>query len=169
MTFQRILVTLELSPRDESVFSEALSLAQNIGAQLILIHCLSDFTEMAMMSQTGLGSGYGLPGTPTVNTMSPGMVNMNLVEEANTAKHQQVEKHLATYEKQAASQGVSVECKCYEATGSVGSQICQIAEDLKADLIILGRKGHNAIAEALLGSVSNHVMHHAPCAVLIIQ
>lgn len=169
MSFKKILVTLELSPKDESVFSEALDLAQHIGAQLILIHCLSDLTEMAMMSQTGLGSGYGLTGTPTVSTMSPGMVNMNLVEEANTAKHQQVEKHLATYQKQAVSRGVSVESKCYEATGSVGSQICQIAQDLSVDLIILGRKGHNAIAEALLGSVSNHVMHHAPCAVLIIQ
>jgi len=124
---------------------------------------------MAMMSQTGLGSGFGLPGTPSLTTMSPGMVNMDLVEEANTTKHQQVEKHLASYEQQAASQGVSVELKCYEATGSVGSQICQIAQDLNVDLIVLGRKGHNAITEALLGSVSNHVMHHAPCAVLIIQ
>ncbi|MEM7714538.1 MAG: universal stress protein, partial [Cyanobacteria bacterium P01_A01_bin.68] len=99
----------------------------------------------------------------------PGMVNMDLVEEANTTKHQQVEKHLTSYQQQAAVKGVSVELKCYAATGSVGSQICQIAEDLNVDLIVLGRKGHNAITEALLGSVSNHVMHHAPCAVLIIQ
>ncbi|BAY83068.1 hypothetical protein NIES267_25540 [Calothrix parasitica NIES-267] len=169
MSFQKILVTLELSPRDESVFSEALNLAKHIGAQLILIHCLSDLAEMAMMSQTGLGSGFGLPGTPSLTTMSPGMVNMDLVAEANTTKHQKVEKHLASFQQQAASQGVSVECKLYEATGSVGSQISQIAQDLNVDLIILGRKGHNAIAEALLGSVSNYVMHHAPCAVLIIQ
>lgn len=169
MSFQKILVTLELSPRDESVFYEALNLAEHTGAQLILIHCLSDLAEIAMMSQTGLGSGFGLPGTPSLTTMSPGMVNMDLVEEANTTKHQQVEKHLASYQQQAASQGVSVELKCYEARGSVGSQICQIAQDLKVDLIVLGRKGHNAITEALLGSVSNHVMHHAPCAVLIIQ
>lgn len=169
MSFQKILVTLELSPRDESVFSEALSLAEHLGAQLTLIHCLSDLTEMAMMSETGLGSAYGLPGTPAASTMSPGMVNIALVEEASTAKHQQIKKHFASYEKQAAAKGVSVECKCYEATGSVGSQICQIAQDLNVDLIILGRKGHNAIAEALLGSVSNHVMHHAPCAILIIQ
>ncbi|MEL6164158.1 MAG: universal stress protein [Cyanobacteria bacterium J06641_2] len=169
MSFQKILVTLELSPRDESVFSEALSLAEHIGAQLILIHCLSDLTEMAMMSQTGLDSAYGSPGIPAASTMSPAMVNMDLVKEASTVKHQQVEKHLASYEKQAAAKGVAVEYKWYEATGSVGSQICQIAQDLNVDLIILGRKGHNAIAEALLGSVSNHVMHHAPCAILIIQ
>ena len=94
MSFQKILVTLELSPRDESVFSEALNLAEHTGAQLILIHCLSALAEMAMMSQTGLGSDFGLPGSPSLTTMSPGMGNMELVEEANTTKHQQVEKHL---------------------------------------------------------------------------
>ncbi|AFY55250.1 universal stress protein UspA-like protein [Rivularia sp. PCC 7116] len=169
MTFQKILVALELSPRDESVFSEALNLAKNVGAQLSLIHCLSDLTEMAMMSQTGLDTGYAIPVTPSASTMSPAMVNIDLIKEANITKHQQVEKHLALYQKQASSLGVSVECKCYESTGNTGSQICRIAQDLNVDLIILGRKGHNAIAEALLGSVSNYVLHHAPCAILVIQ
>ncbi len=169
MTFTKILVALELSPRDESVFSEALSLAKNIGAQLTLIHCLSDLTEMAMISQTQMDSGgMGLSGIPGAS-MSPAMVNMNLIEDANITKHQQVEKHLALYEKQASSQGVRVESKCYEGTENIGSQICQIAQDLQVDLIILGRKGHNGIAEALLGSVSNTVLHHAPCAILVIQ
>ena len=169
MTFQKILVALELSPRDESVFSEALSLAQNIGAQITLIHCLSDLTEMAMMSQTGMDSGMGLSGIPGATSMSPAMVNIDLIEDANITKHQQVEKHLALYQKQASSEGVRVEYKCYEGTENIGSQICQIAQDLNVDLIILGRKGHNGIAEALLGSVSNTVLHHAPCAILVIQ
>ncbi|MGB3642828.1 MAG: universal stress protein [Rivularia sp. (in: cyanobacteria)] len=169
MTFNKILVALELSPRDEFVFSEALTLAKNIGAQISLIHCLSDLTEMAMMSQTGMDSGMGLSGIPGASSMSPAMVNIDLIEDANITKHQQVEKHLALYEKQASSQGVRVESKCYEGTENIGSQICQIAQDLNVDLIVLGRKGHNGIAEALLGSVSNTVLHHAPCAILVIQ
>ncbi len=168
MTFKKILVALELSPTDEAVFSEAVNLAQSIGAQLTIIHCLSDLTEMAIMSQSGLGTGYGFPDYAG-NTMSPAMANMELIEQANLTKHEQAEKHLAQYEKQAALGGVSAQVKCYEATGSVGSQICQIAGDLNVDLIIIGRKGHNGIAEALLGSVSNHVLHHAPCAILVIQ
>lgn len=171
MTFKKILVALELSPRDETVFSEAVSLAKDLGAQLTLIHCLSDLTEMAMMSQPGLGSGYGSFGTSagTSINMSPAMANLDLIEEANISKHEQAQRHLSLYEKEASSRGLSVECKCYEGTGSVGSQICQIAQDLKVDMIILGRKGHSGITEALLGSVSNHVMHHAPCAILVIQ
>ncbi|MEM7555696.1 MAG: universal stress protein [Cyanobacteria bacterium P01_A01_bin.84] len=37
------------------------------------------------------------------------------------------------------------------------------------ELIILGRKGHKAIAEALLGIASSHVMHRVPCTILVIQ
>ncbi|MEM6755495.1 MAG: hypothetical protein AAF630_21285, partial [Cyanobacteria bacterium P01_C01_bin.38] len=109
MAFQNILVALEHSPKDESVFSEALSLAQYIGARLTLIHCLSDLTEMVMMSQTAMDSGMGLSGIPGSTSMSPAMANIDLIEDANIAKHQQVEKHLALYEKQALSQGVRVE------------------------------------------------------------
>ncbi|MEA5597579.1 universal stress protein [Rivularia sp. UHCC 0363] len=168
MTFKKILVALELSPTDEAVFLEAVNLAQSIGAQLTIIHCLSDLTEMAIMSQSGLGNGYGFPDYAG-NTMSPAMANMDLIEQANLTKHEQTEKHLTQYQQKAALGGVSAQVKCYEAPGSVGSQICQIAEDLNVDLIIIGRKGHNGIAEALLGSVSNHVLHHAPCAILVIQ
>ncbi len=38
-----------------------------------------------------------------------------------------------------------------------------------ADLIVLGRRGRTGLAEALLGSVSNYVLHHAPCSVLVVQ
>jgi nucleotide-binding universal stress UspA family protein len=41
------------------------------------------------------------------------------------------------------------------------------AED--ADLLVLGSRGHGGFAGALLGSVSQHCVHHAPCPVVIIR
>ena len=38
-----------------------------------------------------------------------------------------------------------------------------------ADLIVVGRRGHGSFAEALLGSVSQHCVHHAHCPVLIMR
>jgi nucleotide-binding universal stress UspA family protein len=38
-----------------------------------------------------------------------------------------------------------------------------------ADLLVLGSRGHGGFAEALLGSVSQHCVHHAPCPVVIIR
>jgi nucleotide-binding universal stress UspA family protein len=39
----------------------------------------------------------------------------------------------------------------------------------EASLLVVGSRGHGGFAEALLGSVSQHVVHHAPCPVVIIR
>jgi nucleotide-binding universal stress UspA family protein len=38
-----------------------------------------------------------------------------------------------------------------------------------ADLLVVGSRGHGGFAEALLGSVSQHCVQHAPCPVVIIR
>ena len=38
-----------------------------------------------------------------------------------------------------------------------------------ADLLVVGSRGHGAVAGMLLGSVSEHVVAHAPCPVVVIR
>ena len=38
-----------------------------------------------------------------------------------------------------------------------------------ADLLVVGSRGHGGFAGALLGSVSQHCAHHAPCPIVIIR
>lgn len=38
-----------------------------------------------------------------------------------------------------------------------------------ADLLVVGSRGHGGFTEALLGSVSQHCVHHAACPVVIIR
>jgi nucleotide-binding universal stress UspA family protein len=52
--------------------------------------------------------------------------------------------------------------------GKPGPEICRVADEDHMDVILLGRKGHSALAEVLLGSTSHYVIHHAPCAVTVV-
>ena len=80
---------------------------------------------------------------------------------------EQVQKWLQTYHHKVKDQGVSAEFG-YK-VGEPGPSICDLAQSWGADLIVLGRRGYKGLEEFLLGSISNHVVHHAPCSVLVIQ
>ena len=67
----------------------------------------------------------------------------------------------------AAEAGVDVER--FARQGDPADAILDVAEETKADLIIVGNKGMTGARRFLLGSVPNKVSHHAPCSVLIIR
>jgi nucleotide-binding universal stress UspA family protein len=51
-------------------------------------------------------------------------------------------------------------------TGAPADSICEVASQVKADVIVVGNKGMTGLRR-VLGSVPNSVAHQAPCAVLI--
>lgn len=53
--------------------------------------------------------------------------------------------------------------------GSPDSRIVETAEEINADLIVVGSHGYNRWERLLLGSVSDSVVHHAPCSVLVVR
>lgn len=44
-----------------------------------------------------------------------------------------------------------------------------IRESADADLLVVGSRGHGGLAEAILGSVGQHCVHHAVCPVVIVR
>jgi len=53
--------------------------------------------------------------------------------------------------------------------GTPESRIVETAEEMHADLIVIGSHGYKTWERMLLGSVSNSVVHHAPCSVLVVR
>jgi nucleotide-binding universal stress UspA family protein len=53
--------------------------------------------------------------------------------------------------------------------GEVDLEIVSLAKELGADLIVMGCRGHRGIRRAIEGSVSDGVIRHAPCPVLVVR
>ena len=52
--------------------------------------------------------------------------------------------------------------------GDAGPMIVWVAEHEHSDVIVVGSHGHGVLKRLVMGSVSTHVMHHAPCPVLLV-
>ena len=62
-----------------------------------------------------------------------------------------------------------VDVATYARQGDPADAILDVAEEQRADLIVVGNKGMSGAKRFLLGSVPNKVSHHAPCTVMIIR
>jgi len=78
-----------------------------------------------------------------------------------------VDATLAEAEGRTAGAGITV--RTHPREGDAADSILDVAEELGADLIVVGNKGLTGAKRFLLGSVPNRVSHHAPCSVLIVR
>jgi nucleotide-binding universal stress UspA family protein len=53
--------------------------------------------------------------------------------------------------------------------GKAGHEIVTLAEELGAGLIVMGSRGRGGIRRALVGSISDSVVRHAHCPVLVVR
>jgi len=60
-----------------------------------------------------------------------------------------------------------VKVRPYVTEGRAGPVLVTAAEG--ADLLVVGCRGHGGLAEAMLGSVGQYCVHHAPCPVVIMR
>jgi nucleotide-binding universal stress UspA family protein len=63
--------------------------------------------------------------------------------------------------------GSTVQVSAQVTEGNAAQVLIDAAEG--ADLLVVGSRGHAGFTEALLGSVSQHCVHHAPCPVVILR
>lgn len=77
------------------------------------------------------------------------------------------EAHLVHVVRDARAAGVTAEFLVWE--GDPGSSIAAAAEAEAADLVVVGTRGRSGAERMLLGSVSDHVVRHAGCPVLVVR
>lgn len=155
--FHKILVALDNSGSSHRVFDEALALAKATGSRLMLLHVLSS-EEEGSPNVSMVGWQYSPIATDEV---------VHMYQQQWTEYEGRGLEMLRSYAEQATTAEIAAEFT--QNSGSPGRTICEVARTWEADLIVLGRRGHSGFNEFLLGSVSNYVLHHAPCSVLTVQ
>ncbi|MDJ0618117.1 MAG: universal stress protein [Calothrix sp. MO_192.B10] len=156
--FQKILVAIDNSEISQLVQEEAQSLAKNMGARVMLIYVQTSFDERY------LNPVFLEPDSlyPSLHTEAV----QNYMKQWEELKQEKI-NWLRSLSQKFSNQGIHTEFTLN--FGDPSRMICELAKTWNADLIMLGRRGHTGLSEMFLGSVSNYVLHHAPCSVLTIQ
>lgn len=158
MSFQKVLVALDRSLQTSAVFEQALSEVKARNGSLMLVHALRMNAEVPTGAFMGIGTVADVYTYGTLKRV-----------QQEKIQHEQ-DKSIAwlkLYEEKAIAQGIPTELTCL--TGTPGTGICELAQNWGANLIVLGRRGYQGMTGVLMGSVSNYVVHHAPCSVLVVQ
>ncbi|MBD2681907.1 MULTISPECIES: universal stress protein [Nostoc] len=156
--FQKILVAIDCSKVSKRVFEKALSLAKLTKANLMIFNVVCPEED-----------GY-LDNSELLNYYEPD-------KDSEAVKHSQkmLDKFshpklemLHLYTAEATAAGVEAEYKQH--VGQPGETICEFARNCQADLIVIGRRRWlSGMEEFVLGRVSNYVLHHTFCSVLIVS
>jgi nucleotide-binding universal stress UspA family protein len=125
----------------------AIDLARELGARLQIVSAYEP------VSGSGLRGGQREAPGDMEWAINPREDVMALLDEVRSEAEAAGVKQVETFERQ----------------GEAADAIIDVAEEQRADLIVVGNKGMTGAKRFLLGSVPNRVSHHAPCSVLIVR
>lgn len=138
--YKRILVGLDLSEESSQVLQKAAEIGRASSADLSLVHVIEPLTF-----------AYG------------GDIPMDLSEVQEQLQNQAREQ----LRKAAGPLNVPTE-RQHVILGQPATEVHRLADELEADLIIIGSHGRHGLA-LLLGSTANGVLHGARCDVLAVR
>jgi nucleotide-binding universal stress UspA family protein len=140
---RRILVATDFSDLASAALEQALDLAKQLGATITLVH------------------SYEIPiyGFPDGVLVAPADVATRIASTAQTELEALVQRH----------GGRGVEMTAVLRMGPPWEEINTLAEETKADMIVIGTHGRRGLSRALLGSVAERVMRTAVKPLLVVH
>ena len=142
VTPTRILVPVDFSARSLEALDFGVSLAQKVDASILLLHVL-------------------------IPVHVPGRFDSPQLRSLRSELLQNAKEKLAKLAKQRVKPYVPV--RHYLLKGPPHSGIVKYAAKEKADLIVMASEGRTGVSRFLVGSVTEKVIRHAPCSVLVVR
>jgi len=154
--FEKILVPIDGSEHSLKALEVAVQIAKKFHGKVALIHVYSVSVTPIMIPEP---STFTPPAAPI---MAP--VEISKVTEAARDAGKRI---LSDGEDKVKAEKVEVETMLRE--GHTVQEIIKTAKEGNIDLIVIGARGISHIRELLLGSVTDGVIHHASCPVLVVK
>ena len=145
--FKKILLCTDGSEHSIEAAGVAAEIAAKFGSDVIVINVLHPVPMVA----------------PYVNAAEMSLDYQSIQEEAKSHQRETISTTIAELEKH------GIKAESLESEGHSVSGIVESARDIDADLIVMGSRGMGGFQRFLLGSVSDGVLHHAECPVLIVR
>ncbi|HEX4995696.1 MAG TPA: universal stress protein [Methylomirabilota bacterium] len=142
--FHRIVVATDFSECAQGAWELARRIAAAPGSELVVTHVL---TEVPL---------YG-----------EGVFNIETARKVREGARKWAEGALEAWVGKARAEGLSA--RAVVRTGVPHQEIVAVAQDERADLVVIGTTGRGGLNRALLGSVADRVVRLAPCPVLTVR
>lgn len=139
MSFRKILIAVDGEPLADHAAEVGIELASSLGAEIGLVYVVEPALSQA-----------------------PGIQPADLIAEDEREGRRVLDRlrHLLPPDRLRAE---------FIHAGRPASEIVRTAKEWAADVIVIGSHGRHGFQRALLGSVAEEVMRHAPCPVLVLR
>ncbi|MDN7013898.1 universal stress protein [Methanoculleus sp. FWC-SCC3] len=146
--FKSILVAVDGSEIGHRALEEALSVARAMGISVHAVHVVQTATYPSL----------------TLNELEPPAIAQQALLDALDREADEI---LAGAEEKATTAGVSL--TVHKRWGHPGAEIIALAQELGADLTVIGSHGKGRLGRFFLGSTSTYVVDHATSTVMVVR
>ena len=137
---KKVLIAIDYNPSSQNVAESGYELAKLMGAEVCLIHVMSEMAHYGMRYPTFMGyEGY-----------DTGAVDIEMINE--------MQKVTEDYLKSAARHLNDPNVITHLAEGDAANVLLEYSEQWNADLLVMGTHSHSAIEKLLMGTVASSVL-----------
>ena len=141
MSIQKVLIAVDEDPVAAHAAEVGMDLARDLHAQVALIYVIDP--TLAIAPESGIAA-----------------------DELAMAARQDAARLVADFRARSQADGRALG---FIPLGSPGPEIVKAAKEWQANLIVIGSHGRRGITRALVGSVAEAVVRHAPCPVVVVR
>lgn len=149
---KKILIAIDYNPTAEMIAERGYQLAKSMNAEIVLLHVVADYTYYSSLDYSPI------MGFDTFSNL--GVLQTNTVLQLQNAADEYLEKcksHLG-----------DPSIKTLVKDGDSGDAIIEAANNLNADVIVLGSHSRTGLDKILMGSVAEKVLRHSKIPLFII-